>query len=105
MKNCLFCNNMEISEENVDSGPPYLPVDRPDFICSSCEKLLFRAVDKEKAYKKAVRLGYHNKARAISLFMNVREIKHDTKAKKPKRSMDRRAAMRTPRSDRGRIRA
>ena len=110
MKNCLFCNNIEISEENGDSGPPYVPVDQPDFICSSCKESLAKAKTLtptvRKAYIAAIKQGYTRKPRAISIcIMPERGTRNDTKTKKPERDMGRERVRQTSRPNRYRVRA
>ena len=76
---CLFCGKPEKG---------YKPSKSVDFICSRCVQLLLSADQGqlERAYKKAVRLGYMGKASAIKAFL-IPEDDDDAETEEPERGM------------------
>ena len=88
MTNCLFCNQEE--------GHGYKPEKEIEYVCSRCVQLLIGAdqEDLKRAYTKAIKHGYENKAKAVAMFIE-KEIEDGKKPKKHRRNFDRKRIVRT----------
>ena len=60
---CLFCNCADKAYKLVKSV---------EFVCGLCVQILLDADknDLKRAYTKAIKLGLHNKAKAINIFLS-----------------------------------
>jgi hypothetical protein len=87
---CFFCNQNESYN--------YKPEKNIEFVCSQCVQILLRAdqEDLKKAYAKAIKHEYFNKAKAITMFLEE-EIIENGKTKKSKRNMERKRPLRKAR--------
>jgi len=94
---CQFCGFPE---------PAYRPGSDKEFICSRCVQLLFNAnqEDLNRAYVKAIEMGYYGKAKAIESFL-IPEESNARETKISKRNMVRKRSMRAVRFTRDQLRA
>jgi len=88
MDSCFFCNQEE--------GNNYKPEKNIEFVCSKCVQILLRAdqEDLKRAYFKAIKHGYQNKAKAVAMFIE-KEIKDGKKPEKRRRHFNRKGIVRT----------